>query len=131
MIGGRVGGIASLVLHLAHTEMKLRASAQKRAEEEAERIVQEMRGRVPEASGAARESITWAKRKGGGATVTAGGPGTTKADYDYINALEWGRPPSKSGPGQRPQRFFRPTVEEARQDGAARIGEGVTNDLKG
>lgn len=131
MIGGKVGGIASLILHLAHTEMKLRASAQKRAEAEAERIVQEMRDRVPEASGAARESITWAPKKGGGATVTAGGPGTTKADYDYIRALEYGRPPSKSGPGQRRQSFFRPTIEEARQDGASRIGAGVTDDMKG
>ncbi len=132
MIGGKVGNLALFLAQLAHNESRLKHAAQKRAEEEAQRAVDEMQARVPEQSGTARESIRWEPRPEGGARVLAGGPETTKADYDYIRALEYGRAPtgSEDSHGQRPQPFFRPVEEETRRHGADRIGRGLADDMK-
>ncbi|MBY0298562.1 MAG: hypothetical protein K2X71_21405 [Methylobacterium sp.] len=131
MIGGRVGNLALFVAQLANNERKLRAAAQARAEEEAKRAVEAMQEQIPARSGTARASIRWeALPDQAGARVLAGGPETTRADYDYIRAIEFGRLPSSTGPGQRPQPFFGPVAFETEMDGAERIGRGISQDMK-
>lgn len=130
MIGGKVGGLAVFLIQLRHNENKLKAAAQRRAEEEAERVVEEMKGRVPADSGEARESIRIEAKPGGGVRVLAGGEDTTKDGYDYVRAIEFGRPPSRSGPGQPPRPFFRSAVDESRAHGGARMGDGIADDMK-
>ncbi len=130
MIGGRLGGLAAFLLQLRHNEAKLQAAARARALEEAERAAEAMRAVVPVEEGAARESIR-AEPTAKGARVVVGGEGTTKDGYDYVRALEYGRPPSKSGPGQRATRVFTRTFEETRREGGARMAAGVAEDMKG
>lgn len=130
MIGGRIGGLAAFLLQLRRNEAKLREAARARALEEAERAAEAMRGVVPVEQGAARESIRAVPTEKG-ARVVVGGEGTTKDGYDYVRAIEWGRPPSKSGPGQRATRIFTRTFEESRREGGARMAAGVADDMKG
>lgn len=129
MIGGRVGGLAAFALQLRHNEAKLREAARARAMEEAERAAEAMRAAVPVEEGAARASII-AEPTARGARVVVGGEGTTRDGYDYVRALEYGRPPSKSGPGQQATRVFTRTFEEVRRDGGARMAADIASDMQ-
>lgn len=131
MIGGSLVNLALFAHQLKSMEDKLRAAAQARAEEEAQRAVEAMQAQIPEDSGTARESIRWEPLPNqGGARVMAGGPETTKDGYDYVKAIEWGRPPSNSGPGQAAHPFFRPVQDETNGKGLERMAQGIASDMK-
>lgn len=131
MILAKLEGLGELLSTLSTAGSIARVATGKKAQELGEVLAEGMREKVPVESGALRESIRVEPNDDGTVTVRAGGTPETARPLkdgtvaDLARITEFGRPPSKSGPGQQARPFFRPTIDEHRKEiGPALIQAG-------
>jgi HK97 gp10 family phage protein len=129
-------GLGELLSTLSTAGKVVRVATGKKSQALGQVLVDEMREKVAVESGTLRDSIRAEPNEDGTVTVKAGGtpetarPTKSGTVYDEARIVEFGRPASRSGPGQAARPFFRPTVDAHRAELGPALIEAGNDALK-